>query len=94
MGNRIVTIRQFPNYRLSVSWGLLKNKQVGSCLGLECHLNFVLLLLLSGVHSMEDSGCAVGRTKSVLSNKKFFSSRATDKGCGSRCSRVISKSGL
>ena len=69
MGNRIVTIRQFPNYRLSVSWGLLKNKQVGSCLGLECHLNFVLLLLLSGVHSMEDSGCAVGRTKSVLSNK-------------------------
>ena len=50
------------------------NKQVGVRLGLECHLIFNLLLLLSGVHGVGDGDCAVGRTKSILAKEK--SSRA------------------
>ena len=50
------------------------NKQVGVRLGLECHLIFNSLLLLSGVHGVGDGDCAVGRTKSILAKEK--SSRA------------------
>ena len=71
-----------PDYRLSVFLGVLKNKQVGICLGLECHLNFMSLLLLSGVHRVGNSDCAVGGTRPIISNIKFFTSRATDRNVG------------
>ena len=54
------------------------NKQVGVRLGLECHLIFNLLLLLSGVHGVGDGDCAVGRTKSILSKEKSSRAGLTD----------------
>ena len=48
---------------------IIKNKQVQVQLGLECHSISNLRLLLSGVHSVGDGDCAVGRTKSIQAKK-------------------------
>ena len=69
------------------------NKQVGVQLGLECHLIFNSLLLLSGVHGVGDGDCAVGRTKSILAKEKSSRAGLTEQVVGVDVGRVVAKSG-
>ena len=69
---------------------LLSNKQVGVRLGLECHLIFFLLLLLSGVHGVGDGDCAVGRTKSILAKEKSSRAGLTEQVVGVDAKRYVS----